>query len=85
MIQGMGFGTFAILSGVFEMIARSVVAMVFVPVWGFPAVCFASPVAWVLADCFLIPAFHHCERRLEGIVRNYRWLKLRDFHVNHNR
>ncbi|MCH3920780.1 MAG: MATE family efflux transporter [Sphaerochaeta sp.] len=85
MIQGMGFGTFAILSGVFEMIARSVVALVFVPVWGFPAVCFASPVAWILADCFLVPAFHLCKRRLEGIVKTYKRLKLHDVHMKRQR
>ena len=64
-IQGMGFCRLAILAGVCEMIGRSVVAFVFVPIFGYPAVCFASPVAWILADCFLVPAFFFCVRRLE--------------------
>ena len=64
-IQGMGFSRLAILAGVCEMIGRTVVAFVFVPIFGYPAVCFASPVAWVLADCFLVPAFLFCVRSLE--------------------
>jgi len=71
MIQGMGFSRFAIFSGVFEMVARMGVAIFIVPIWKFPAVCFASPVAWVLADFFLVPAFLHCYRKLEDIHRQY--------------
>ena len=29
----------------------------------FDAVCLASPAAWVLADCFLIPAYLVCIKR----------------------
>ena len=72
-IQGMGFSRLAILAGVCEMIARSSVAFVLVPVFGFTAVCFASPAAWVLADLFLIPAFIHCVHRLEK--RQDQWNK----------
>ena len=64
-IQGMGFSRLAILAGVCEMIGRTVVAFVFVPIFGYSAVCFASPVAWILADCFLVPAFFFCVRSLE--------------------
>ncbi len=64
MIQGMGFSTFAILSGIFEMIARALVGFVFVGIWGFTAVCFASPFAWILADAFLVPAFFYCYNKL---------------------
>lgn len=59
-IQGMGFSGLAVFSGVFEMIARSIVGFAGVPIFGFNAVCFASPFAWILADCFLLPAFNHC-------------------------
>lgn len=65
MIQGMGYSRFAIFSGIFEMVARILVALFAVPVWGFSAVCYASPFAWILADMFLIPAFFACYRRLE--------------------
>lgn len=59
-IQGMGFGTFAILAGVLEMIARTVVGRFFVPSLGYTAACFASPAAWICADLFLIPACLGC-------------------------
>ena len=59
-IQGMGFGTFAILAGVLEMIARTVVGYFFVPSLGYNAACFASPAAWICADLFLIPACLGC-------------------------
>ena len=63
-IQGMGFGTLAILAGVLEMAARSVVGYFFVPAMGFGAACFASPAAWICADLFLIPACLGCISRL---------------------
>ncbi len=63
-IQGMGYSVFAILAGVLEMIARAVVAWLFVPPLGYTAACFASPAAWVAADLFLIPACMACIARL---------------------
>lgn len=66
-IQGMGFGAFAILAGVCEMVARSIVGFGLVPVFGFIAVCFASPLAWLMADAFLIPAYLSCARKLKKV------------------
>ena len=64
-IQGMGFSTLAILAGVLEMAARTVVGRFFVPGLGFSAACFASPAAWICADLFLIPACLGCIARLK--------------------
>ena len=64
-IQGMGFSGFAMFAGVAEMIARSLIGLVFVPIFGFSAACFASPLAWILADAFLVPAFIHCLHELQ--------------------
>lgn len=66
-IQGMGYSVLAICAGICEMVARSIVGFVFVPMWGFVAACFASPVAWICADIFLIPAFFYCLRRLKKV------------------
>ncbi|MDO5416107.1 MAG: MATE family efflux transporter [Lachnospiraceae bacterium] len=63
-IQGLGYSVFAILAGVCEMAARAFVGFAMVPFFGYTAVCFASPLAWLCADCFLVPAFRHCIRRL---------------------
>lgn len=64
LIQGMGFPTFAILAGVFEMIARALAGFLLVPAFGFVGSCLGSPIAWVLADAFLIPAYFHVSRVL---------------------
>ncbi len=66
-IQGIGFPRFAILAGVFEMIARALAGMVLVPVFGFVGVCLGSPIAWILADAFLIPAYIHVINKLRTI------------------
>ena len=65
MIQGMGYSSFAVLAGVMEMIARTVIALTLVPAVGFMGACFASPFAWILADLFLIPAFFYVHNRLQ--------------------
>ena len=65
MIQGIGFSKLALFAGVFEMIARSAVSLLLVPVFGYAAVCLASPAAWILADCFLIPAYCYAMRTLK--------------------
>ena len=61
-IQGLGYSNLAVIAGVSEMIARGAVAAL-VSVFGFTAVCYASPAAWVLADCFLLPAYFVCMKR----------------------
>ena len=65
-IQGMGFSRFAILAGVCEMIARSIVGVWLVTVFGYMAACAASPVAWLFADFFLIPAFFAVSKKLKA-------------------
>lgn len=64
-IQGMGYSVFAILAGVFEMLARTLVAIFLIPVIGFNGACLANPAAWIAADIFLIPAFMHCCNKLK--------------------
>jgi len=56
-IQGMGYTKVAMGAGVFEMIARTAVAIFLVPVFGFTGACMANPAAWVMADLFLIPCY----------------------------
>lgn len=63
MIQGLGYSKFAIIAGVCEMAARSAVAFL-VGIFGYNAVCFANPCAWIAADLFLIPAYLYVMKRL---------------------
>ncbi len=67
LIQGMGFSLFAVFAGVMEMIGRTFVALVLVPIFGFPAICFAAPLAWILADAFLLPAYIKVKNKLRRI------------------
>lgn len=68
LIQGVGFSNFAILAGVFEMIARTIAGVIIIPHFGFIGACIASPLAWILADMFLIPAYFYVMKKLEKLV-----------------
>ena len=67
MIQGMGYSKLAVFAGMFEMIARGIAGFVLVPIFGFTAVGFANPLAWLFADAFLIPAYIHVRKDVERI------------------
>ena len=71
-IQGAGYTQLAMFSGVSEMIARTLVSVVAVPIWGYTAVCFGDSIAWICAVLFLVPAFIYVYRRLLRIVQNER-------------
>ena len=64
-IQGLGFSNLSMLSGVMEMIARCGVSLWLVPALAWTGVCLGDPVAWIMADLFLIPAFLWVQRRLK--------------------
>lgn len=68
-IQGAGFTNLAMLSGVSEMIARILVSVFVVPVFGYIAVCCGDATAWVFADAFLIPAFWYVYKKIKLIKR----------------
>ena len=67
-IQGAGYTKLAMFSGVSEMIARILVSLIIVPMWGFVGVCMGDPTAWLFANLFLIPAFVYVYRQLRRIV-----------------
>lgn len=68
LIQGMGYSKLAVFAGAFEMLARGLAGFVLVPCFGFIAVCYANPLAWILADLFLIPAFFYVRKTTAGIL-----------------
>lgn len=68
LIQGMGYSKLAVFAGAFEMIARGLMGFALVPLFGFRAVCFANPLAWIFADMFLIPAFFHVRKKTAQIL-----------------
>ena len=67
-IQGLGFSTLAMMAGVAEMVARTLVAIALVPVLGYFGAELANPTAWIAACLFLYPAYrwtcHQLENRL---------------------
>ena len=63
-IQGMGFSKIAVVAGVMELAARGILAAVLVPHWGFAAVSYANPAAWIMADLFLIPMYFYAMKLL---------------------
>ena len=65
LIQGIGYSGLAIFSGASEMVARALAGFLLVPSFGFAAVCFANPLAWVLADLFLVPAYFYLMKRTQ--------------------
>ena len=69
-IQGAGYTNLAMLSGVSEMIARVLVSLFAVPAFGYIAVCFGDPTAWIFAVAFLIPAFIYVYRRILRMKKN---------------
>ncbi len=70
LIQGMGYSKLAVFAGAFEMLARALAGFLLVPQFGFSAVRFANPLAWVFADIFLIPAFFHVRKKMEITLSN---------------
>lgn len=68
LIQGMGFSKLAVFAGAFEMLARGLAGFILVPAFGFTAVCFANPLAWIFADIFLIPAYFLVKKKMAVIL-----------------
>ncbi len=65
-IQGLGYSTLAMLAGVAEMAARTLVAVILVPLLGYFGAELANPAAWVAACLFLYPAYRWTCRQLDN-------------------
>lgn len=60
-VQALGHSGRAMVAGVMEMFARAGVVILFSPEYGFNAISFADPAAWIAADLYIIPV---CQRML---------------------
>lgn len=65
-IQGLGFSTLAMMAGVAEMAARTLVAVTLVPLFGYFGAELANPAAWIAACLFLYPAYTWTCRHLDN-------------------
>lgn len=57
--QGIGFSGRAVFSGVVEMLARSLMSIFTVPVFGFTAICFTDQAAWITASIYSALICHY--------------------------
>ncbi len=63
-LQGLGYSVPAMGAGLFELVARTVIAFCLVGNYGYVAVCFANPAAWMAAVVLLLPLYYYQLRQL---------------------
>lgn len=66
--QGLGYSGRAVFSGVMEMLARTIVCLGFVGVFGFTAICFADQAAWLAACCYIAPTCLYCVKKSTKMI-----------------
>ena len=57
-LQGLGDGFFPMVGGIFELIARGIIAFTLARMIGYVGVCFADPAAWVSALIPIVPIYY---------------------------
>ena len=68
--QGLGYSMRAVISGVTEMIARSVVSLGLVGTFGYTAICFSDQTAWVTACLYIAPTCFYCVKKATKMLEN---------------
>ena len=63
--QGMGVSMIPMLSGVVELIMRSIAAIYLSVPFGYEGICMAEPIAWISCAVFVFAAYHYFVRLLE--------------------
>lgn len=63
-IQAMGYSNFAVFGGAMELIGRGAMALFVIPIFGFTAVGFAAPAAWIFADLLFFPVYFALYKKL---------------------
>lgn len=68
-LQGLGFTYANTIAGAGELIGRILVSYIFTPIFGFAAVCFAGPCAWVLADIPLVVIYLIKRKTFKALIK----------------
>ncbi|MCD7858250.1 MAG: MATE family efflux transporter [Clostridiales bacterium] len=68
-LQGMGYSSYALLSGVAELIGRSVGSAIAVTLTSFAVISVTNPMAWGLAMCYCAGMVAHFLRKHERLLR----------------
>ena len=63
-LQGLGHSVIAMGAGLFEMLARTLVAFLSAT-FGYAAICFANPAAWIAANIILVPLYFYTMKKLK--------------------
>lgn len=63
-VQGMGISLIPMLSGIVELVLRTLAALFLTVDYGYTGVCYASPIAWVGSSIFLFASYHYFLRML---------------------
>lgn len=69
-LQGLGFTYANTIAGAGELIGRTFVAYVLTPYFGFAALCFAGPFAWLLADIPLIIIYLRKRKKFKMLINS---------------
>ncbi|MGN1123638.1 MAG: MATE family efflux transporter [Eubacterium sp.] len=64
-LQGLGFTYSNMIAGAGELLGRISVALIFTPLIGFDAICYAGPVAWLLADIPLVVIYLNKQKQFK--------------------
>lgn len=67
-LQGLGFTYSNMIAGAGELFGRIAVALIFTPLMGFDAICYAGPAAWLLADIPLVIIYLTKERKFKKLA-----------------
>lgn len=67
-LQGLGFTYANTIAGAGEFFGRLAVALIFTKIIGFDAICYAGPVAWLLADIPLIVIYLRKQKKFKQLA-----------------
>lgn len=68
-LQGLGFTYSNTIAGAGELIGRIAVAFLLTDIFGFNAICYAPPAAWLLADIPLFFIYLHKSKQFKALAR----------------
>ena len=68
-LQGLGFTYANTVAGTGELIGRILISTVMAKIFGFPAVCFAAPTAWLMADIPLAVIYLKKQKKFKLLAR----------------
>ncbi|MDO4506257.1 MAG: MATE family efflux transporter [Spirochaetales bacterium] len=64
-LQSIGYSGKTMFAGFFELFARCSVTLLFVPTFGYSAVCFADPAAWIFSTAYIVPVMMLSLRKIK--------------------